>query len=410
LAAVVRTDVSPHDAVRGVDFTRTEAALINQEPGTILDQLNAIKDPRINRRKRHSLTSILVVSLCAVLAGAEDCVGIADYGRAKFSMFAQWLDLPNGIPSHDTFNRVLARLDPKQLGDVLQALLELVKANCPKPTAGPEIVAIDGKTLRGSVEIAAGKSGIHMVSAWANAAQLVLGQVKVDDRSNEITAIPALLKLLDLSGCVVTIDAIGCQREIASQIAAASADYVLALKANQPWLFDAAKLLYQHVETGDLEAQTFETSNKGHARFETRRYTIMDVSGHFAWRDEMAAWPGLRSVGVVRSTRTLNGKMSVHDRYYLTSLPATGRGAARRLGRAIRGHWAIENNLHWTLDVSFREDQCRLRKDNSAENLAILRHIGLNLIKADKVTKMGVKNRRLKAGWDDSYLLHLITI
>ena len=379
-------------------------------PKSLLNRVQSIPDPRINRRKRHSLTSIIIISLCAVIAGAEDCVSIADYGKAKFDMLAEWIDLPNGVPSHDTFNRVLARLDPQELGGILQAMLDAIKETYPQPPVSQEIVSIDGKTLRGSLEFAAGKSGIHMVSAWANEAQLVLGQTKVDDRSNEITAIPALLKLLDLTGVIITIDAIGCQKEIAAQIVAQQADYVLALKRNQPWVFDAANLLFANVQAGELKARTFETIDKGHARFEVRTYTIIDVSDHFAWRDELAAWPGLKSIGVVRSARTIRGKTSVHVRFYLTSLPATGRGAACRLGRAIRGHWAIENNLHWTLDVSFREDECRLRKHNAPENLAVLRHIGLNLIKADKATKLGVKNRRLKAGWDDSYLLHLITI
>jgi predicted transposase YbfD/YdcC len=383
--------------------------MLTDEPKTILDRLNAVPDPRINRRKRHSLTSILVISLCAVLAGAEDCVGIADYGRAKFKLLAQWLQLPNGIPSHDTFNRVLARLNPASLNDCLEALLKTIKAQTPKPVSD-EIVAIDGKTVRRSFELAAGKAAIHMVSAWANQARLVLGQVKVDDRSNEITAIPALLKLLHLPGSIVTIDAIGCQAPIASQIVSQGGDYAIALKANQPYLLNAAKLLYEHSEAGDIKSQTWETIDKGHGRFETRRYTIIDVSDHFAWRDEVAAWPGLKSIGVVRSTRKTWDKESDNVRFYITSLPAAGRGAARRLGRAIRGHWSVENNLHWTLDIAFREDECRLRKGNAAENLAVLRHIILNLIKADKVTKLGVKNRRLKAGWDDSYLLHLITI
>jgi predicted transposase YbfD/YdcC len=356
------------------------------------------------------LASIIIISLCAVLAGAEDCVSIADYGRAKFTMLVEWIDLPNGVPSHDTFNRVLARLDPKQLDAILQAILNAIKATYTQPPTKQEIVSIDGKTLRGSLDFAAKKNGIHMVSAWANAAQLVLGQVKVDDRSNEITAIPVLLKLLDLTGTIVTIDAAGCQKEIAAQIVSQQADYVLALKRNQPSLYEAATLLYQHAQTGEIKAQTYETFDKGHARFESRVYSIIDVADHFAWRDEVAAWPDLKSIGVVRSTRTIRGKTSVHERFYITSLPATGRGAARRLGRAIRGHWAVENNLHWTLDVSFREDECRLRRNNAPENLAVLRHIGLNLIKADKVTKMGVKNRRLKAGWDDNYVLNLITI
>jgi predicted transposase YbfD/YdcC len=381
-----------------------------EDSKSVLERIREIPDPRINRRKRHPLTSIIVIALCAVMSGAEDCVSIAGYGRAKIRMLADWIDLPNGIPSHDTFNRVLARLDPAQLAGLLQLILNTIKATFPTPRDTQEIVSIDGKTLRGSLEFAEGKCGIHMVSAWANESQLVLGQTKVDDRSNEITAIPVLLKLLDLTGVIVTIDAIGCQKEIAAQIVEQQADYVLALKRNQPWVFDAANLLYAKVQAGETKAQTFETLDKGHARFETRAYAIIDVSDHFAWRDEVAAWPGLKSIGVVRSARTLRGKTSVHTRFYLTSLPATGRGAARRLGRAIRGHWAIENNLHWILDVSFREDECRLRKDNAPENLAVLRHIGLNLIKADKITKMGVKNRRLNAGWDDSYLLHLITI
>lgn len=369
----------------------------------------SITDPRIARTRRHDLLDILFIALAAMLGGAEDFVTIAEYGTIKRDWLKSLLGLPNGIPSHDTFRRVFARLDPKQLEDCLIAWAEALR-NMAEIT-GEEVVALDGKTLRHSFDTATGTAAIHIVSAWASRARLCLGQVKVDQKSNEITAVPALLKMLDIRGCLVTADAMNCQKATARQITEQGGTFVLALKDNHPSLSKGIQLFVEHAakeKYACLTTRTVTTNDKDHGRIETRRYRLIGLPEGIAWADEKKAWPGLLSIGIAESTRQIGDKTSKETRYYLTAIPTGPANSARRFARAVRYHWGIENSLHWSLDVSFNEDDCRVRKDNAPQNLAALRHVSLNLLKRDLTTKAGIKTRRLKAGWDNSYLEHLL--
>ena len=369
----------------------------------------SITDPRIARTRRHDLLDILFIALAAMLSGAEDFVTIAEYGGIKRDWLKGLLGLPNGIPSHDTFRRVFARLDPKQLEGCLIAWAEALRSKA--QITGEEVVALDGKTLRHSFDTATGTGAIHIVSAWASRARLCLGQVKVAEKSNEITAIPALLKMLDIRGCLVTADAMNCQKATARQITEQGGTFVLALKDNHPSLSADVQLFIEHAakqKYADLVTRTVTSSGKDHGRIETRRYRLIGLPEGIAWADEKQAWPGLLSIGIAESTRQIGDKTSTETRYYLTAIPAGPGDSARRLARAVRYHWGIENSLHWSLDVAFNEDDCRVRKDNGAQNLAALRHVSLNLLKRDLTTKAGIKTRRLKAGWENSYLEHLL--
>jgi predicted transposase YbfD/YdcC len=345
-----------------------------------------------------------------MLSGAEDYVTIAEYGSIKREWFESLLSLPNGIPSHDTFQRVFARLDPEQLRLCLMEWADVLRQQC--STDGEEVVALDGKTLRRSFDAAAGKGAIHIVSAWASKARLSLGQIKVDDKSNEITAVPALLKLLDVKGCIVTADAMHCQKATARQITEQGGTFVLALKGNQSTLAEDVKLLAEHAQQhkyAGLRTRTCTDNEKDHGRMETRTYRLIQLPEGIAWQDERKEWHGLKSIGMVKSTRTTAKGTSTETRLYITAIDGEPKDSARRFATAVRYHWGIENSLHWTLDVCFREDDCRVRKDNGPQNLAVLRHLALNLLKRDTTTKAGIKTRRLKAGWDNAYLEHLLT-
>lgn len=325
----------------------------------------------------------------------------ADFGRAKEAWLRTFLRLPNSIPSHDTFGRVFAALDPRQFAECFRNWTEGLRRHL----CG-EIVALDGKTLRRSHDRRRGKSAIHLVSAWARENGLVLGQLKVADKSNEITAIPELLRALELAGCIVTIDAMGAQKQIATEIIEADADYVLALKGNH-------ERLHEEVATFLLDARQrgfkkvphsfLESVEKEHGRIETRRYWITEEIG---WLEDRALWEGLRSGGMVESIREIGGQTSTETRFFLCSLKAD----AANFARAARGHWGIENQLHWSLDVAFAEDQCRVRAGHAAENLAILRHLTLNMLKRDTTRKRGLKGKQKNAAWDHSYLLSLPAI
>lgn len=369
----------------------------------------SVSDPRIARTRRHELIDILFIALAAMLSGAEDFVTIADYGRNKHAWLKGLLSLPNGIPSHDTFRRVFARLDPKQLENCLLAWAETLRSQA--QITGEEVISLDGKTLRHSFDTAAGVSAIHIVSAWASRARLCLGQVKVDEKSNEITAVPALLAMLDITDCLVTADAMNCQKATARQITEQGGIFVLALKSNQPRLYEAVQLFSEHAakeKYHDVTTRTVTTVDKDHGRIETRRYRVVDLPAGIAWADEKRAWPGLRSIGIAESSRRIGETTSTETRYYLTAIAAEPKDSARRLARAVRYHWGIENSLHWSLDVAFNEDDCRVRKDYGPQNLAVLRHLALNLLKRDTTTKAGLKTRRLKAGWNDAYLEHVL--
>ncbi len=364
-----------------------------------------LPDPRIERTKRHQLLDILVISICALICGAEGWEDIEDFGLAKHDWLRErlGLSLENGIPSDDTFRRVFARLDPVSFGTCFRAWVQTLRTL----TKG-EVIALDGKTLRHSFDSALGQEAIHMVSAWASANNLVLGSVKVSDKSNEITAIPKLLQLIDIAGCIVTIDAMGCQKEIARQIKAQGGEYVLALKGNHPHLAEDVEQFFAHAQAHrfeDLCVSVHESLDKEHGRFETRRcHQITLAPDDPAWQDAQQQWVGLSSFVRMERTRKIGEKLTHETHYYLSSLA----GKASKVARAIRAHWGIENGLHYVLDVSLDEDACRIRKDNAPQNLALLRHIVLNLLKKEMTSKRGVKAKQKRAGWDDQFLLRVL--
>jgi len=368
------------------------------------ERFTSLQDPRVERTKLHQLLDIITIAICAVICGADDWSEIELFGHAKEGFFKSFLALPNGIPSHDTFNRVFGRLNPEQFQKCfLEWVQELVKGSGGQVKG---VVAIDGKRVCGSRDTPNGKGAIQMVSAWAQENGMVLGQVKVDDKSNEITAIPALLELLDLEGCIVTIDAMGCQKEIATAISEGGGDYVLALKGNQSVLHqDVITTFSEGLDTKfkGIRHQTHETIEKGHGRIETRRYFLVDDPLYMKYLDQREKWSGLCSIGMVEAEREIDGVISQDRRYYLCSL-----SSVREFAHAARGHWGIENGLHWVLDMAFREDHNRTRSDHSAHNFAILRHIALNLLKAEKSVKVGVKGKRLNCGWDHDYLFKVL--
>ena len=359
-----------------------------------------LTDPRLERTKRHALLDIIILAVCGTLGGADGWADIERFGRAKLDFFRRFLDLPHGIPSHDTFGRVFARLDPAALLGCIHRWLAALGA----AVAG-EVVAIDGKTLRRSFDTAAAQDPLHLVSAWATEARLVLGQVAVAAKSNEITAIPLLLELLDLDGCIVTIDAMGCQTEIAAAIRGRGADYVLAVKDNQPTLHRAVhEAFVAHAEAGfaDPSLRRLKTVDRGHGRLETREYYCADVPAALR---RGGRWKDLTSIGMVVRTREVNGTASDEVVYYISSLPPK----VKTFARAARGHWGIENRLHWGLDVTFAEDRSRIRTDHGPENLGLLRRLALSILQRDTSSKDSLRGKRLLAGWDDERLLTFLT-
>ena len=357
-----------------------------------------IVDPRKdNHNKRHLLGDILVLTILAVLCGADSWTEVEAFGKAKREWLNTFLALPNGIPSHDTLGSLFARINPEQL----QACFISWVKSLVKTSAG-EIIPIDGKTLKRSQR--EGRRAIHMVSAWASANGSVLGQLKTAEKSNEIKAIPELLGMLDIKGCIVTIDAMGCQKEIASTIIDKEADYVLSLKENHPTLNKEVRLFLELARTATVPGLTldyYDSVEKGHGRKDIRRYW---VSEQLEWLTSRGEWKQLRSVGMVESERHVGDKVSIERRFYLTSLPAQ----ASLFAHAVRTHWSIENQLHWSLDVAFREDECRVRKGHAAENFAVLRHIALTMLNQEKTAKVGLKIKRSKAGWDNNYLAKIL--
>jgi predicted transposase YbfD/YdcC len=358
-----------------------------------------LEDPRIDRTRRHDLMDILVIAICAVICGAEGWVDIAAYGVAKRDWLKTFLALPNGIPSHDTFRRVFCLLDPAAFVACFQRWIDALSAGL-----GLKRVAIDGKTARRSFDRASGKAALHLVSAWATEQHLVLGQVAVDAKSNEITAIPRLLELLDVSGAIVTIDAMGCQKEIAAKIREGGGDYVLAVKDNQPHLLDDLRQCFAEA-LGTAFAGPKRSYHKevydGHGRVETHHvYTILEPEGI---RDE-ALWKDLKAITLIHSERQEAGKEATEElRYYIGSKAAP---AAAYAGY-VRGHWGIENGLHWVLDVSFDEDRCRMRTDHSGENMALLRRLAVSLLKQHS-GKGSVRGKRKQSGWNDQFLAEVL--
>jgi predicted transposase YbfD/YdcC len=360
----------------------------------IRDHFASITDPR-RRKVVYPILDVLTIALCAVCAGADDFVAIAEFGHKKRAWLSQFLDLSRGVPSHDRFNAIFAAIDPAEFE---KCLLSWVTAL--HEVSGGQVVAIDGKTLRRSYDRASAKSALHMVSAWATANHVTLGQVAVDEGSNEITAIPKLLEILEISGCLVTIDAIGCQTEVAEKIVEAKADYVLAVKGNQPTLHSGIEDFFiDHMsdQFARVEADRHEDMGRGHGREEGRSYVVCEAP---AGLPDRARWKGLKAVGLALSATTRDDKLAYEARYYILSR-ALG---AKEFAHAVRSHWLIENACHWTLDVAFGEDQCRVRKGHAAANFGILRRAALSLLKNNRDTKVGIKNKRLTAAWDDTYL------
>lgn len=368
----------------------------------IVAHFRDLEDPRISPATRHQLLDIVAIALCAVICGADTWVEVEAFGRAKASWLRTFLALPHGIPSHDTFGRVFAALDPAQFEAGFRSWVAAVA-----DLRAGVVVAVDGKTLRRSHDAPAGKAALVLVSAWAEANRLVLGQVAVAPGSNEIPAIPTLLQQLALDGCLVTVDAAGCQSAIAAQLAGQGADYVLALKENQPTLWTAVRTAFREGQASGFAVGLLDhrrTVEKNHGRSEVREVWALEDPDLIAYLDPHGAWPKLRSVAMVVAERRLGMDISRETRYYLTSLP----GNAAAVGTAVRGHWGIENRLHWVLDMAFREDESRVRQGYADQNLAVLRRLALNLLRQEPTAKMGTKAKRLKAGWDDAYLLKIL--
>jgi predicted transposase YbfD/YdcC len=369
---------------------------------SIAEYFGQVKDPR-QHHVDHLLIEIIIIAICAVICGADGWVEVAEFGQAKEEWLRTFLILPNGIPSHDTFGRVFGLIDPHEFQRGFVSWVTAIS----QITAG-QIIAIDGKRLRRSHNNRLGKAAIHMVSAWATQNRLVLGQVKTDEKSNEITAIPQLLKVLAIKGCIVTIDAMGCQTEIAKLIIEGEADYVLALKGNQGTLHNDVQSLFAYAQQINFQDVTYDftqTLDKNHGRLEIRRHWTISDPEFIGFLDPNEKWTDLRSIGMVQAQRLIGDKTTYHTRFYISSL----EGDATQFGRAVRSHWQIENNLHWVLDVAFHEDLSRVRSGYAAENFAALRHIALNLLQHETSAKCGIKAKRLKAGWNEGYLLKVLS-
>jgi predicted transposase YbfD/YdcC len=370
--------------------------------GSIAKHFSKVKDPRVERTKRHKLLEILVIAICGVICGADSWVDIELFGKTKLEWLKTFLKLPNGIPSHDTFGRVFSAIDPEEFEhsfmDWVQAINEMTQG---------QVIAIDGKQLRGSQDSESGKAAIYMVSAWATENQLVLGQRKVDEKSNEITAIPKLLKLLEITGCIVTIDAIGTQTKIAKTIIEQGGDYLLAVKENQGNLYEDIHDLFEDDQKYNFEGAPYDyakTVDKDHGRIEIREcWTISDLE-YLANIRERERWHRLKTLVMITSERRIGEETEIETRYFMTSLASD----AQKILKVKRSHWGIENRLHWVLDIAFNEDHSRVRKDNAPQNFAVLRHMALNLLKQEKTAKGGIKAKRLQCGWNADYLLKVL--
>ena len=377
-----------------------------EEPlGSIRIHFSKLEDPRIDRQKLHPLMDIIVIAICAVICGAETWVDIENFGKARLEWFKKFLELPNGVPSHDTFGRVFGLLKAEAFEacffDWVQAVNQVTRG---------QVIAIDGKEVRHSFDTFVGKKAIHLVSAWASENRIVLAQRKVDSKTNEITVIPELLDALEVAGCIVTLDAMGCQKEIARKIIERKADYILTVKDNQGHLHeDIAHLFGLYLKEPNplqyVEAYA-KTVDKDHGRIEIRECWTLAVAPHQDAIRNVGDWERLTSLVCIRRERRLADRTQVEMQYYITSLAPN----ADRLLQAIRDHWGIENSVHWVLDVAFNEDRSRVRKDHAPENLAVIRRIALNLLRKEKSAKGGLQAKRLQCGWDENYFFKVLSI
>jgi predicted transposase YbfD/YdcC len=367
--------------------------------GAIADHFSDLQDPRSDNRS-HLLLDIIVIAICAAICDADTWTDVELFGQSKEQWFRKFLELPHGIPSHDTFSRVFALIDTEQFQESFRDWIAAVEER----TEG-EIVALDGKQLRRSHDKAKGKKAIYMVSAWASENSLVLGQRKVDDRSNEITAVPQLLDMLEVAGCIVTTDAMNCQVETAKKVIENDADYVFVVKENQPRLLETIQGLFDDPnEMRWVDTDSEATVDEKHGRTETRQCWTTSDPEYLAYIASFADWPGLRSIGMIEARRSTKEGTSIKRRYFISSLESN----AKRLLHAVRTYWGIENKLHWVLDLAFREDESRIRKGNGPENSAVLRHIALNLLRREDTAKISIRAKRKKAGWDNDYLLKVL--
>lgn len=367
---------------------------------TITDHFSGMEDPRSDNR-RHLLLDIIVIAVCAAICGADTWTDVELFGQAKQKWFKGFLELPHGIPSHDTFGRVFGLLDPEQFQHSFIEWIEAVEER----TQG-QIVALDGKQLRRSHDRTKGRRAVYVVSAWASENSLVLGQRKVDDRSNEITAIPQLLDMLEVSGCIITTDAMGCQTAIAQKAIDNDADYVLVVKENQHRLLEALQGLFDDPhEMRWVDCDYHKTTDKGHGRIEIRECWTTSDSEYLQYIASFAEWASLQSIGMIQAERRVGEDRTVKRRYFISSLESD----AQRLLHAARTHWGIENKLHWILDIAFREDDSRVRKGHGPQNFTVLRHIALNLLRQESTAKISIRAKRKKAGWDNDYLLRILT-
>ena len=368
----------------------------------IEEHFSKVVDPRKERTKDHKLIDIIGIAICAVICGAEGWVDVELFGNSKLHWLATFLELPNGIPSHDTFGRVFSLIDAQQFQlafyEWVWAVNDIIQG---------QVINIDGKCLRGADDQKLGKRAIYMVSAWAAENEIVLGQRKVDEKSNEITAIPELLKILSISGCIVTIDAMGTQTNIAKTILEANADYVLSVKENQGHLFEDISVLFAVDQAQNFKYASFEykkTVNKGHGRIDVRECWSTSNPEYLSLIRGSKHWAGLQSIVMVVCTRIIGNQETKHVRYYISSLLSN----AERILQAVRKHWSIENKLHWVLDVALNEDRSRVRKDQAPENFAVLRHIALNLLKQEKTAKGGIHAKQFQAALKEDYLLKVL--